>query len=45
MSWFNNLGMKVKLIGGFSVAALMTWVFALFGFSTLKSADNADTLL
>jgi len=45
MSWFNNLGMKVKLIGGFSVAALITAVVAVFGITTLKTADNADTRL
>jgi methyl-accepting chemotaxis protein len=45
MSWFNNLGMKVKLIGGFSVAALITAIVAAFGISTLKSTDNANTRL
>ena len=41
----NNIKIGVKLIGGFLIVALIAGVIGVFGISSMKTIDNADTLL
>jgi methyl-accepting chemotaxis protein len=41
MSWFNNLNVRTKLLGGFAMAALITAFVSVFGVVQLKKLDKA----
>jgi methyl-accepting chemotaxis protein len=45
MQWYRNLAIKTKLLLGFFFVALIAGVIGYNGVSSLKQADNSDTLL
>ncbi len=45
MSWFNNLKVGTKLITSFVFVALIAGFIGYQGITSLKSADNSDTIL
>ena len=45
MNWYNNLDLKKKLLGGFTLVALIAGVVGAVGITKIKQLDDADTAL
>jgi methyl-accepting chemotaxis protein len=45
MQWFNNMKIGTKLISSFCLVALIAGAIGYVGISSLKAADDSDTIL
>ena len=45
MQWFKNLKVSARLIGGFVVVALIAGIIGYEGITSLRAADDSDTVL